>query len=138
MKLQSLTACIMVASLCACQVVGKTTTPEELIGVWETSAPTYKGCEIEIKDDLIIFRNEANYANINYLNRIRKSGEAERILYTLYYENRKGVTFKSRLFYFKTNSGGAIRFVNQAGVTWKRKKNIPRGSPLPRHSYRNQ
>ena len=48
-KLQRFAACVMITALCACQVLADKPAPQELIGVWVTSAPAYKDCEIEIK-----------------------------------------------------------------------------------------
>ena len=94
--------------------------------MWETSAPAYANCELEIKDELIIFRNRASYANVNYINKIKRYREAEKTLYTIHYEDKKGGKYKLSLFYCDARTGDVIRFKNQQGIKWTRKKIVPR------------
>ena len=115
----------MITALCACQVLADKPAPQELIGVWVTSAPAYKDCEIEIKPHLIIFRNEALYVSINYLRRIKKQQVAEKMLYSIYFEDKEGNGSKIQVYHFKTGDGSVIRFKNR-DEEWIRKKAMPR------------
>jgi hypothetical protein len=123
-KLKRSAACMVLMALCACHVLACNTAPQELIGVWETAAPSYKDCEIEITPHLIIFRNEALYVSINYLKKIRKQKVAEKMLYAIYFEDKEGNESKIQVYLFKKNNGSVMRFKNR-DEEWFRKKATP-------------
>lgn len=101
------------------------TVPDELLGVWETSAPKYEGCFFEITKDSIIFANRdlLEAFDVNVISKIEKTQKEKQILYTIYYEKRKGEEYKFP-FYYDQLRGGAIRFKNQEQIEW-RKADVP-------------
>jgi hypothetical protein len=52
---KSLAIVILFSILFGCQCSRKTTAPEDLIGVWKTSAPQYEDRFFEMKKDEIVF-----------------------------------------------------------------------------------
>lgn len=121
-KLKKLALCIIVTSFLGCQIWKDKTVPEELVGVWETSAPRYKNCFFELKGEMITFNKGLDYINVNLITDIEKSPEQEGILYDIHYEDEEGQEYKLSLFYFKTPDGGVIRFKNQKEIKWTRRE----------------
>jgi len=109
-KLQKYAACLLIAMLAACHLLPSRSAPEELIRLWVTRAPTYKDCEIEIKPHLIIFRNEAGYVSINYLKKIGKQKVAEKMLYSIFFEDKEGKESKIQVYRFDTDYGSILQF----------------------------
>ena len=121
MKLKIFAIWIIVIVLTGCQIRGDKSVPEELMGVWETSEPRYEGCSFEINDKLIIFKNGPTYTNVNHITDIDRSAEEKRTLYHINYVDRDGQEYKFSLFYYRTGTGGVIRFKNQKDIEWTRK-----------------
>jgi len=108
-------------SFFGCQPKGPATVPDELLGVWETSAPKYKDCFLELTKDTLTFANrELDNIDVNSISKIEKEIHREKgILYTIHYENREGEEYKLA-FYYDPLRGGAIRFKNQEQIEWRR------------------
>jgi len=121
-KLKRLALCIIVTVFLECQICNDKTIPEELIGVWETSAPHYENCFFKLNDEMIIFNNGLDYINANHITNLETSPERESVLYNIYYEDEKGQEYKLSLFYFKTPNGGVIKFKNQKEIKWTRRE----------------
>lgn len=102
-----------------CQSKDSTTVPGELVGVWKTSAPKYKGCYFELTQDSIIFANVPLSARTNNsISKIEKlHGSGKEIFYTIHYEDREGLGYKFSFFY-DPSRGGTLRLKNQRGVVW--------------------
>ena len=120
-----LLALVMFASIFGSQCEETVTVPGELVGVWETSEPKYKGCYLELTEDLIIFANRAHLdkKDVNRISGIKKTDRGKQILYTFsyefYYEDKRGQECKFS-FYYDPSEGGAIRFKNQLKIKWKK------------------
>jgi len=114
-------------SFFGCQSKGPVTFPDELLGVWETSAPKYKDCFFELTENSIIFANltSVNKAHVsrNSIRKFEKIQKEKGLLYTIHYEDAKGQEYKFP-FYYDPSKGGAIRFMNQEQIEW-RKMDIP-------------
>ena len=120
-----LLALAMLAAIFGSQCEETRTVPGELVGVWETSAPKYKGCYLELTEDLIIFANRAHLEkkDVNRISGIKKSDRGKDVLYTVSYqvhfENKGGQECKFS-FYYDPSEGGAIRFKNQLRIKWRK------------------
>ncbi len=111
-------------SFFGCQFKGPATVPDELLGVWETSAPKYKDCFLRLTKDTLTFANrDLDNIDVNSISKIEKIHREKGILYTIHYENREGQEYKFP-FYYDPLKGGAIRFKNQEGIEW-RKADVP-------------
>jgi hypothetical protein len=119
-----LVALAILACLFGCQPEEPATVPDELLGVWETSAPKYKDSFFELTKDTLTFANrDLDYIDVNSISKIEKIHREKGILYTIHYENREGQEYKFA-FYYDPLRGGAIRFKNQDQIEW-RKANVP-------------
>ena len=107
--------------LFGCQPREPTAIPDELLGVWETSAPKYKRCFFEIKKDSITFvnRDSLEGPDINTIVKIEITKEEKQILHTIHYKKMKGEEYKFP-FYYDTSEGGIIRFKNQEEIEWRK------------------
>ncbi len=121
--------CILLAlaifvSFFGCQLKEPATLPDELLGVWKTSAPKYKDCFFQLTKDAITFANrDLDNIDVNSILKIEKIHKEKGILYTIHYENREGQECKF-FFYYDPSKGDAIRFKNQEGIEW-RKADVP-------------
>lgn len=101
----------------------KTAVPDNLIGVWETSAPQYEDRFFEIKKDEIIFgTGQRNFDTHRIKNiEMEKVRGEESSLYTISYKNLEGQEYKFS-FYYDPKRHGVIRFKNQDKIVWTREK----------------
>ncbi|UCB49380.1 MAG: hypothetical protein JSW56_00275 [Deltaproteobacteria bacterium] len=119
-----LTLAVLV-SLFGCLSGGSEGVPTELIGVWKTSVPKYKGCSIELTRDYIIFTNShlAAHINANFVLRMKQVPERGHYLCTILYENIHEQRYKFSFYYYPTK-GGVIRLKNLLDVDWRKVKPI--------------
>jgi hypothetical protein len=119
-----LTVAILV-SLFGCLSGGPDGVPTELIGVWKTSAPKYKGCSIELTRDYIIFTNShlGVHVDTNFVLKIKRVAERGHFLCTVRYENIREQKYNFS-FYYDPAKGGVIRLKNQMDVEWKKVRPI--------------
>ena len=110
---------ILFPILFGCQCSRKTTAPEDLIGVWKTSAAKYEDRFFEIKKDEIVFGTGQGTFDSQTIEKVEtgKVRGEERILYTISYRNQEGVEDKFS-FYYHPEKGGTIRFKNQEKIAW--------------------
>ena len=118
---RALLAFIVFTCFFGCQSRDSTTVPGELVGVWKTSAPKYKGCYFELTQDSIIFANiplsAKNNNSVSKIEKIHRKGKP--ILYTIHYEDREGLEYKFSFFYDPLR-GGTIRLKTQRQIVWKK------------------
>jgi len=107
--------------LFGCQVRTPTAIPDDLLGVWKTSAPKYKRCFFEITKDSITFVNRDSLEghDINTIVKIEITKEEKQILHTIHYKKMKGEEYKFS-FYYDMSEGGTIRFKNQKEIEWRK------------------
>ena len=115
---------LMVLSVCQCG--RKTTVPDDLIGVWETTAPTYADRFFEIKTDEIIFGTVEEKFDTYPITKIKieKDREGQGTLYIICYKNIAGQEYKFSFYYDPANQG-TIRFKNQKEMVWTKKPLSP-------------
>jgi len=107
--------------LFGCQPREPTAIPDELLGVWKTSAPKYKRCFFEITKDSITFVNRDSLEghDINTIVKIEITKVEKQILFTIHYKKMKGEEYKFS-FYYDMSEGGTIRFKNQKEIEWRK------------------
>jgi len=107
--------------LFGCQSREPTAIPDELLGVWETSAPKYKQCFFKITKDSITFANRDSLEglDVNIIVKIEKTKKEKQILYTIHYKKSKGEEYKFP-FHYDDSKGGTIRFKNQKEIEWRK------------------
>ena len=122
MKIKNtLLALAILASFLVCQLKENNEIPDELAGVWRTSAPKYKDCFFDLNEHLIIFGNGHLLENVdvNFISKIKNTHMGRQLLYIIYYENLQNQEFKLS-FYYDPSNGGIIRFKNQEKIEWRR------------------
>ena len=100
-----------------CQAKENRTVPDELVGVWRTSAPKYEDCYLELTKDLIIFVNENFLQNMDANSIYKVKKDDKDLLYTIYYKNDEGLKYQFS-FYYDPSEGGVIRFKHQTQIEW--------------------
>jgi len=112
--------CLMVLFLCQCGK--KTTVPDHLIGVWETTAPDYADRPFEIKTGEIIFgTGEENFDTYPITKiKIEKDLKEQKNLYVICYKNSARQEYKFSFYYDPANKG-TIRFKNHRQMVWTKK-----------------
>ena len=120
---KSLAIFILFFILFGCQCSRKTTAPEDLVGVWKTSAPKYEDRFFEMKKDEIVFGTGQGTFDSHPIKKVEtgKVRGEERILYIISYRNQEGVEDKFS-FYYHPEKGGAIRFKNQEKIVWTKRR----------------
>jgi hypothetical protein len=109
---------IMFVVLYGCSSSEKTP-PEELIGIWETEAPRYDGCSIEINSNHIIFSNiHEDHIESNMISKIKKSLKNGEATYDIDFSNKEGLEFSISFVYMKTSKHEIIHYKNQRDVKW--------------------
>jgi hypothetical protein len=97
--------------------------PENFIGVWGTSDPTYADRTFEITRNEVIFQTgEQTFDtySIKSIEMEKVPGE-ENNLYTINYIDKEGGKFKL-FFYYNPAGQGEIRNKNQRQIAWTKKK----------------
>lgn len=109
----------VLAALCASHCGKNATVPDELVGVWRTSASQYRDGFFELKKEMVIFGTGRGKTSINSILRVESSHQDNEVLYTILYESREGQEYKWSFYYLSAN-GGVIRFKNQPQIEWTR------------------
>ena len=94
------------------------TTPEELLGVWKTTAQSYADRFMEFRLEQIVFGTGGQTSVTYDLAGLARNVEADHTDYTVYYENEDGLEYSMDITYYPQD-GGIIRFVNQ-NLTWRK------------------
>ena len=112
--------------LSACQSGGKTAVPDDLIGVWETTTPSYADRFFEIKADRVIFGTGGNTSDAYPISKmkIEKDSRDQQTVYIICYKNTAGQEYKFSFYYDPANQG-RIRFKNQSEMVWTKRPFSP-------------
>jgi hypothetical protein len=112
---------MIITVLAGCQFWKDRTIPEELLGVWETSAPRYEDCLLEFREGMVIFQKGLSHVDTNHIDDIEKSVEKGKILYRIHYKSLDGGKFLLALYFIKTEDGEVIQFKNNRNLEWTKK-----------------
>ena len=91
--------------------------PEELHGVWETSAEKYADRYLLLDKNAVGFETGIGKIDWYEITRVDETRENNIVLYTIEFQKVEGTVFKRNL-YFDSNNGGKIRFKNQPAIEW--------------------
>lgn len=114
-------ALAILATLFACQRAKTTTLPDDLVGVWKTSAPKYAGRSLEFTKDSIIFGTGEGNLDPHPIANIETIHEGNSILYTISHLNSEGQQYILSFSYDPAN-GGVIRLKNQKTIAWTKER----------------
>jgi hypothetical protein len=101
---------------------GARTMPDELVGVWTTTAPAYRDRTLEIKPDALVFHVGAQAFRLHPVRRVVKEergGSAEYTIYTVEYED--GSEVATLAFQYVAAPRPAIWLQNRT-VAWRREE----------------
>lgn len=113
-------AILIMVSVYQCKKV--TTFPDELVGVWTTAEPKYKGSFFEIMLTRVNIRTIEGDVINNIIKKIKKEEIPSKkcILYSIFCEDQEGMKSKFFLYYYPSNH--EIRFKNQKKFAWRKNK----------------
>jgi hypothetical protein len=118
-----LTLFIILSMLSGYSCKKETIIADELLGVWETAEPKYKGCYFEMTKDEIIFKDiegDVNFYKITKIEAEQKPNE-EFITYIVKYADLEGLPFELPVLYFPGEES-TIRFKNQTNIVWVKRE----------------
>jgi hypothetical protein len=101
-----------------CESGQTTNIPDNLVGVWETSAMKYKDRFLEIKKDVVIFGTGDGNQSIQPIRKVKAERQDQQDLYTVSYLDDDGGENSFSFFY--DPAGDAIRLKNQEDIEWKK------------------
>ena len=122
MKIGKIIAILCIAALFGCHIFRNRDVQEELLGLWETSAPRYENCSFQFKDKMVMFQNRLSHIDIYHITDIEKSTGDEKTLYDIYYKDERGGEYRLSLYYLKTPHRGVIRFKYQEEIAWLKRE----------------
>ncbi len=94
-------------------------TIDNFLGVWKTSAPKYKDRFFKISESTIAFGIGNGNSKMFNVDRVIKTVEEKKTVYTISYNDVEGSDFKLA-FYYTPKNKGMIRFKNQQEIEWTR------------------
>lgn len=111
--------------LFGCQLREPETLPPEIVGVWESPAPKYKDCTLELTKEFVVFTSGEfqDHIDVNFIVKVEKKPERNHVLYTIHYENLEEQKYKFS-FYYYPSKGGVMRLKNQKRIEWKKVRSI--------------
>ncbi len=97
--------------------------PDNLIGAWGTSDPTYADRPFEIRKEEIIFHTGGGNFDTYRIKKIEVESAPQKgsSLYIIHYKILEGKVYKFS-FYYDPAGNGAIRFKNQQEILWTKEK----------------
>ncbi len=114
-------AFVILATFIGCPSKKDTTVPDELLGVWKTSAPKYADRYFEITKGVMIFGIGEGDVNSSPITSIETASGGRHTLYTISYQNREGQEYRLS-FYYDSAQDGVIVFKNQEDITWTKER----------------
>lgn len=94
--------------------------PDELVGIWKTTEPKYRGSFFELTNERIIIGTIQGQVDSNMIKKIEKEEipSEKRILYSIFYSDPQGLESKFFIYYYPSNH--EIRFKNQQQFAWRK------------------
>ncbi len=106
--------------LVVCGACNSTKLPSELIGVWRTDAPAYKGRFMKCDPKYIVLGIGDEKVVPRKVEEITKTTEGKETLYTLKTDEKDEGEYTFS-FYYSPDDGGTIRFKNQPELVWHKR-----------------
>ncbi|NIO11734.1 MAG: hypothetical protein GTO40_28415 [Deltaproteobacteria bacterium] len=119
--LRSLIIGLFVLSFLGCVPEKEIIVPDELIGLWSTSASRYADRHFEFTKNMLIFKVGDEETGVHKIKELERSGDGNATWYTVTYLSL-GEKYKFSFSYYPANDG-IITIVNQANVQWARVNN---------------
>ncbi len=91
--------------------------PDELVGVWKTSAPKYADRYIELQRHAVVFGTREGTVSRHVIDSVEEAGEAHQILYSISY-TEDGNRYRWSFYYDPVAK--SIRLKNQIAIVWIR------------------
>ena len=113
-------AITLLAALIGCGRERTKSVPDELIGVWRTTAPKYADRFLKLTRTAIIFGTGGEDSYTRTVVAAEKSRLDGDTLYTVFYADAEGEYRFA--FYYESLGGGVIRYKNQRAIAWTRQK----------------
>jgi hypothetical protein len=101
-----------------CESGQTTNIPDDMVGVWETSAAKYKDRFMEFKKDVLIFGTGDGDQSIQSIKNVKMLRQDQQDLYTVTYLDEDGGEYALSFFY--DPGGGVIKLKNQENIEWKK------------------
>jgi hypothetical protein len=96
--------------------------PDELVGLWKTSAPSYADRYFEFTKKMLIFKVGKEEIGIHEIKDIEKFGDGKETRYTVTYMSL-GDKYKFSFSYDPANDG-MIALSNRTGIQWTREETV--------------
>gem|GEM_PF-806687 len=112
----SVIALAVLLALAGCGPESTKTVPDDLIGVWKTSAPKYADTFIELTRTTIAFGAGEKGTHLRSVVKVTKEPEAGGPLYTVFYRDPEGQEYKFAFYYDPADS--VLRWKNQRTIAW--------------------
>ncbi len=113
-----LVALVILVAFWGCQLVQNKAVPDDLVGVWETSALKYKNRIMEFKKEIVIFGTGDGNRSIHPIRKVKTVHQGKKSLYTVYYLGQGGGEYSFSFFYDPGDD--VITFKNQMTIQWKK------------------
>jgi hypothetical protein len=110
----------LILALAGCGPESSKTIPEDLIGIWKTSAPKYVGTFIELTRTTITFGAGEKGTHLYTVGKVTKVRDEGGTLYTVFYTDSGGQEYKFAFYYDPAD--GVLRWKNQRTVAWVKAK----------------
>jgi hypothetical protein len=108
--------------LLGCEPEREITLPDELVGLWKTSAPSYADRYFEFTKKMLIFNVGEEKIGIHKIKDFESFGDSKETRYTVTYMSL-GDKYKFLFSYYPANDG-MIKLSNRKGVQWTREKAV--------------
>jgi hypothetical protein len=96
------------------------TFPRAILGHWETDAPGYEQCYMDITETTISFHTIEGTTDVNFIQKIERTEKDGDTVYDIHYENRDGDEFLLSVTLSGANQKGTLQFYNQKYLTWNK------------------
>jgi hypothetical protein len=115
---QILAAFVLLIIGSGCQSGQTTNIPDDMVGIWETSATKYKDRFMEFKKDVLIFGTGDGDQTVQAIQKVKADRQDQQDFYTVYYRDDDGEEYSFSFFYDPV--GGVIKLKNQEDIEWKK------------------
>ena len=116
----SVIALALLLALAGCGPESSKTVPDDLIGVWKTSAPKYADTFVELTRTTIAFGAGEKGTHLRSVVKVTKERNEGGLLYTVFYTDPEGQEYTFAFYYDPAD--GMLRWKNQRTIAWMKAK----------------